>query len=333
MVLGLGCCVGILAGMRENPKIFAVVVTFNGSPWIRKCIESLESSSYPVRIIVVDNRSSDDTLLYLDTKSTLQYVALESNVGFGRANNLGISIALEQGADYVFLLNQDAFVGPDTVEKLIRGMSENPALGILSPLHLNYEGNAIHATFARSLVTQGAEQFYSDLLFGRTDPERVYLMRFVNAAGWMISAKCLQTVGGFDPLFHMYGEDDDYCRRVLWHGFQIGMLPGAVIYHVHGKSDHVAKERKARQTIAAMCSREKSQSIVELKTPGNFLRIAALWYLRIFCSGTRAIINRNMRQLAVQVLIAVRVTMLLPTIYAHRRMSARPGPIWLSRLD
>lgn len=315
--------------MTENPRVFAVVVTFNGSPWIRKCLESLEVSSYPVRTIVIDNRSTDDTLRLLRTRASLQYVALESNIGFGRANNLGISMALQQAADYVFLLNQDACVRPDTIEKLFRGISGNSALGILSPLHLNAEGDAIDSNFARYLVTKGAKQFYSDLLFGCTDPQRVYPLSFVNAAAWMISARCLQTVGGFDPLFHMYGEDDDYCRRVLGHGFQIGMLPGAVICHARGKGGHTPEERSAQPTIATSYSQEKSRSIVELKKSGNFLRITALWYLGIFHSGMRAIINRNMRGLVVQTMIAVRLTMLLPRIYAHRCMSARPGPIWL----
>jgi len=330
MGLGLGYYTGTTPRMTEGPKVFAVVVTFNGSPWIRKCIESLEKSSYPVHIIVIDNQSTDDTLRFLETRSALQYVVLKHNIGFGKANNLGIYMALEQGADYVFLLNQDAHIRPETVGKLVKRMSEDPALGILSPLHLNGRGDAIDPGFARFTLTRGAERFYSDLFFGRLESEKVYSIDFVNAAAWMVSVRCLHAVGGFDPLFHMYGEDDDYCRRVLQHGFQIGMLPGAVVCHARGKGDQVSRDRSARRTVAALYSREKSRSIVELKTPGNFLRVVALWYLGIFYSGMRAIINRNMHGLVVQMMIAVRLTMLLPRIYAHRRMSARPGPIWLS---
>ena len=59
----------------------------------------------------------------------------------------------------------------------------------------------------------------------------VYDLPFVNAAGWLISKECLMTVGGFDPMFFHYGEDDNYCQRVLFHEFKIGVLPNALMVH------------------------------------------------------------------------------------------------------
>lgn len=316
--------------MIVRPKVVTVVVTFNAGAWLRKCLDGLENSDYPIDIIVVDNHSTDDTLDYLKARASLQYLAMPDNVGFGKANNVGISMALEQGADYVFLLNQDAFIEQDTIEKLVAGMIKNPTFGILSPLHLNADGTAIDPAFARYIVTEGAELYYSDLLFGRLGPEKVYSLRYANAAAWMVSATCLQVVGGFDPLFFMYGEDDDYCRRVLRHGFQIGMLPSAVVCHARGKGDPAAEKRNTRQRFQARYSREKARSIVELKAPGNFLHVVALWYLRMYYTGIRELINRDAYLLAVHVLAAMRVAMLLPKIFVHRRKSARPGAIWLN---
>jgi GT2 family glycosyltransferase len=59
----------------------------------------------------------------------------------------------------------------------------------------------------------------------------VYEVPFVNAAGWLLSKKCLETVGGFDPVFFHYGEDDNYCQRVLFHGLKIGVTPQTFLKH------------------------------------------------------------------------------------------------------
>jgi GT2 family glycosyltransferase len=72
--------------------------------------------------------------------------------------------------------------------------------------------------------------FYSDHVLGR-QLQDVYDVPFVNAAGWLLSKTCLMTVGGFDPIFFHYGEDDNYCQRVSYHGFKIGVLPSTYMVH------------------------------------------------------------------------------------------------------
>jgi GT2 family glycosyltransferase len=87
---------------------------------------------------VVDNNSADDTVNFI--KANYPEVTLleqNKNLGFGKANNIGISLAMKNEADYVFLLNQDAWVQPDTIEKLVSAHQREPQFGILSPMHLN----------------------------------------------------------------------------------------------------------------------------------------------------------------------------------------------------
>ena len=96
---------------------FIVIVTFNGMQWIEKCLNSVHSV---YKIVVVDNYSSDDTVAYIKNKCPRAKLLLQSkNLGFGAANNIGISYALNQGADYVFLLNQDVYIESNTIDKLI----------------------------------------------------------------------------------------------------------------------------------------------------------------------------------------------------------------------
>jgi len=65
---------------------------------------------------------------------------------------------------------------------------------------------------------------------------------FVNAVAWLISRECLETIGGFDPLFFHYGEDDNYSQRVIYHGFKIGVL--LKVFVIHDRATRVRTKPK-----------------------------------------------------------------------------------------
>lgn len=204
-----------------------IIVTYNGMTWLEKCLAS--SKNYPV--VVVDNHSSDETVSFIESHypdATL--LQQTTNLGFGQANNLGISYALNQGAEYVFLLNQDAYLQEDCIERLIAVRKDNPDYGILSPIHLNGQGNKLDQNFSNYVNYNANEDFYSDFVLNK-HKRQVYAVPFVNAAGWLLSKEILKTVGGFDPLFFHYGEDDNYCQRARYHGYKIGVVPNAFLKH------------------------------------------------------------------------------------------------------
>ena len=216
----------------ELKKVFIIIVTYNGKQWYDRCFTSLRLSELPVQIVVVDNASSDDTVEYIHTHFPEVYLmASEVNLGFGQGNNKGIRYALENDADYVFLLNQDAWIEPDTISKLLFVHKENPQYGILSPMHVNADKTSIE----KGLINYVADlkitdpQWICDLYFGRL--KDVYDTYYVNAAAWLLPRKTLEIVGGFDPIFFHYGEDDNYMHRVKYHGMKIGICPQARIVH------------------------------------------------------------------------------------------------------
>lgn len=206
-----------------------IIATYNAKPWLSLCLGSIDFNHY--QVIVVDNNSKDGTLRYI--KSNYPDVVLleqDKNLGFGQANNLGISHALMHGAEHVFLINQDAYLVDDVLEKLIDFQSKNNEYGILSPIHINADKTKLDRGFSNYLRYDKNPYFFSDHVLGDS-LKKVYDVPFVNAAGWLISRKCLMSVGGFDPIFHHYGEDDNYCQRLLYHGFKIGVLPNSYIIH------------------------------------------------------------------------------------------------------
>lgn len=208
-------------------KVSVIIVSYNFEKWIDRCLGSLRESSYPLSVIVVDNGSKDHTTHIIAEKyPEVHLIQNNENLGFGKANNIGFRYALEQGANYFFLLNQDAWIDNNTVETLLLIFSKYPEYGILSPAHLNDKGD--QPDFGFSTYTGVKEK--KEFLTLRQSLE-VIPTPFINAAFWMISAKALETVGGFSPLFYHYGEDIDYINRLRYHGFLLGYSPAVFGYH------------------------------------------------------------------------------------------------------
>ncbi len=206
---------------------FIIIVTYNSMQWIQKCLDSCEG----YLIVVVDNNSTDGTVAFIyENFPKVHLMSQKENLGFGQANNIGIDYALEQGADYVFLLNQDAYLEDGCIKKLIEIHSLNKDYGILSPVHLDGKGVRLDKNFSNYLAYRFNPDFYSDFVLKKPLKE-IYEIPFVNAAGWLLSKDILETVGGFDPIFFHYGEDDNYCQRAKYHGFKIGVVPTVFLQH------------------------------------------------------------------------------------------------------
>ncbi|MBU3822744.1 glycosyltransferase family 2 protein [Flavobacteriaceae bacterium XHP0103] len=209
----------------EHHKLYIIIVTYNGLAWLDTCLSSCQG--YPV--IVVDNQSTDDTVSFIKKYyPNVEVLPQAKNLGFGAANNIGIKQALSMGADYVFLLNQDAYLGPDTIETLIKIHKKYVEYGVLSPIHLN--GNGSHLDFNFSYYFKQNNDLLNDAL-NTKKIKSVYEVPFVNAAAWLLPKNTLEIVGGFDPMFFHYGEDDNYCQRVLFHGFKVGVVPHTFVKH------------------------------------------------------------------------------------------------------
>jgi GT2 family glycosyltransferase len=211
-------------------KIFVIVVTFNGEKWISRCLNSLRKSSVYLNTIIVDNGSTDRTIeISKHVYPEAEIFYLNKNIGFGQANNIGIVTALKQKCNYVFLLNQDAWIEEDTIDVLTHVHKCHPEYGIISPMHLNSEGNALDYYFSKYMSPAECPGLISDIYINKT--KKIYEATFVNAAAWLVSADCILKVGLFDNLFFHYGEDKNYCQRVKYYSFKIGICPHARIVH------------------------------------------------------------------------------------------------------
>ena len=214
-------------------KVLVIIVTYNGKQWYKRCFDSLRASQIPVNVVVVDNSPTDETAGFIkENYPEIHCIKPAENLMFGQGNNIGIKYALENSADYVLLLNQDAWlIAEDTVSELVRISKENTEYGIISPVHLNKEENEIEKLLLRRFFDYQTtdKEIFNDLYFNRL--KDIYETKYINAAAWFISRKTLEIVGGFDPFFLHYGEDDNYLNRLFYHGLKLGICPKLRIVH------------------------------------------------------------------------------------------------------
>lgn len=194
-----------------------------------RAVQSLRNSRFPTGIVVVDNApsaSSHDQLApWID-----EWLPMERNLGFAEAINRAAQSPLASSADYLFLLNQDAEVFPDTLAKLVAHAESHPRYGILSGLHWANRTGTLDGNFGRHLRRR-RPWLYWRLKNRRYAVDPVVSVPFVNAAAWLVRRDCWNKVGGFDAAYFLYEEDVDFCEKARARGFEVGLVPGAAVLH------------------------------------------------------------------------------------------------------
>lgn len=209
--------------------VLTIIVTYNGIKWLDKTIGSLISSSIMSDILVVDNNSTDETVSYIKTQfPTIILLEQTKNLGFGQANNIGLKYAIENGYKHVLLLNQDASLEKNTIANLLRYADEKT---LLSPIHLNGKGEALDYNFKHSALELGGWENLLDTNGLLSVQEGKFHTHFINAACWLLPIEIVQTIGGFNPLFYHYSEDNNYIDRLHFHHLSVCFVAGSYIYH------------------------------------------------------------------------------------------------------
>lgn len=258
-------------------NVFVIIVTYNGMKWLETCLKSLRASNYPLHIVVIDNNSNDNTVKYLSEQNDIYFIANKTNKGFGQANNQGIEYGLQQQADYFLLINQDAYIYPDSIEKLLETSAFYKDAGIIAPIHLNGNGEKIDTYFLRTVFPSN-EDFLSDIFLNKM--KRNYIVDNVPAAGWFLPRKTIKELGGFDPLFFHYCEDDHYLQRLRFHHKQVILDTEAYIKHdregtLGNVNVYIRKKRRRDLILLASDINLNSSQLIQ-KIGRNFIEYAIL---------------------------------------------------------
>lgn len=219
----------------ERPRVGVVVVTFQAQAFIDDCFGSLrqvDSTGFALEVIAVDNGSGDETVRGLRERfPDVEVVENRRNLGFAGGNNVGIRLALEHGADFVYLLNPDTEVTSGFLAEALSVARERPEAGAVQSLLLlagdrdlvNTAGNAAH--FLGLGYCTGYRQPAASV------PDRPSEIAVASGAAVLLRAHALREAGLFDEELFLYHEDFDLGWRLRLAGWSAVLAPRSVVFH------------------------------------------------------------------------------------------------------
>ena len=225
------------AKSKMNPKVSIIIVHLKDGKILRDCIISLNEIIYPnFEIIIVHNGSKNEVLnSQLDPvkKNISRLINTGKNIGFAKANNIGIKTALQNDADYVLLLNDDTIVSPLFLNYLIDAATDNPKFGMLGPIIYEFEQpNKIWfagATFNKKtcrIINRDVNEIQSDLV-----GKKYISSDFITGCSLLVSRKTIDMIGLLDERYFLYWEDVDWGLRLSDAGLKIAVIYASKIWH------------------------------------------------------------------------------------------------------
>lgn len=215
--------------------ITIILVTFNSAKIIKQSLERLNADKYD--IVVVDNASSDDTCQIIATNfPKVKLIKDSQNIGYGRANNIALRDAK---TEFALLLNVDALIEDETIDKIINLLKNNPQIAISSPIVYGaklvdgkyVEGNRVLGLKKKKYVSED---------------ENFYYNQFVTGAAMFLNMKVMPQVGLFDEGFFLYCEDNEICKRAIKKGYKTAIVKNTKFYHLNGGSSEISSTFSAK---------------------------------------------------------------------------------------
>jgi hypothetical protein len=239
-------------------KLSIVIPTYNAHEWIQGCIDSirLHRPSVPYEIVVVDDKSTDDTVAIVRQQfPDVRLYANERNVGFGKTVNVGLQAS---SGEHILVLNNDTWMHAGALDALIGFLDAHRDVGIVGPKVLSGDGSLQQQCRRRIPTPTAALLYFSGIarMFPKNPSVAGYLMTAANenettevdavsGACLLVRRQVADTLQGFDPEYYLYGEDMDFCWRAKLAGWKVVYFPGAAITHFGGQGGTAKKKMYA----------------------------------------------------------------------------------------
>ncbi|WP_409473419.1 glycosyltransferase family 2 protein [Streptomyces sp. HC307] len=239
------------AGQSPRVRVATITVGTNERRWLERCFATLVDSDTPgidLTVWYVDNDSDDGSTAFVEDRfPEVRVIQNRSNVGFARANNIGMRAALDDGADYVFLVNPDTQTPKSLVRDLTEFMEAWADYGVVGPMQYEYDesgGTALgsYNDWSKTALRWGEQHAFAGDWPNHPSPASPPEGRapntlehaYVQGAAFFVRAELLHTVGLFDEVFHTYYEETDLCRRARWAGWRAALVLDVGIQHFGG---------------------------------------------------------------------------------------------------
>lgn len=210
-------------------KLGIQILNYNGMRWLPELLQSLKAFALPDQLIyVVDNASTDASLNWLQVHHPdVRIIRHSENLGYAEAYNRSIPVAYADGCDWVCLQNTDTVVRSGWLQPLQKAAAD-PSVGIMGPCFTEWESDA------PNYYMKGRCR---DVIESMSDAEAAPVDRdWLEGSSLFLRQECFEAIGGLNPLYFMYWEEADLCRRARHGGWRVVIVPGSLCRHFAGGS-------------------------------------------------------------------------------------------------
>jgi GT2 family glycosyltransferase len=221
-----------------NPLIYVIVLNYNGREHLGYCLPSIAATDYGnYRILVIDNASSDGSAaMVAEVCPSAQLVRAKSNRGWSGGNNLGIQIAIEAGADYIILANNDIRVDPRWIRAAVEIAEADPKIGIIG-----------FRAFVPEPGNPRQDTGFEHASVGFTTVELAY-PQYVGGMAMFVRTELFARIGTIDEGFFAYGEENDFQIRTRKAGYSIVSINIPVWHYGQGSFGKIPIRAAVLQT-------------------------------------------------------------------------------------
>lgn len=220
--------------MINEPKVFIIILNFNSFEDTKECLFSLKNIDYRNNeIVVVDNCSTDGSYEKLLLEfNHYKIIKSAQNLGYANGNNIGIQYALNMGADYVCLLNNDVVVETNFLTKIIEPFEAQQNLGIAGPCICKYKDkNIIQAMGANiNLYTGLTQGKYKGVKYNEIPNENVFA-HYLGGACFVCKREVFEKIGLIPENYFLFFEETEFCLKAAKAGFKLLGVYGSRVYH------------------------------------------------------------------------------------------------------
>ena len=236
-------------------RVLVIIVVYNGMHWLERCLGSVYADA---DLFVLDNDSTDGSADFVASHfPRAKLVRSAENLGFSKANNLGFEWAVKKNYDYVYLLNQDAWLEEGALEKLLAAAEAHPGYGVLSPMQMQDGCKELDVQFEK--IFRSAQNDTGGACHPVAEGPGICRVKRVMAAHWLVPLRVIRQVGPFEEeLFPHWGQDDEWCNRLHIYGLKAGIVPDARAVHDRASREEPLESRVRRNyytgSLVRMCN-------------------------------------------------------------------------------
>lgn len=264
-------------------KIAAIILNTNRKEDTLACLESLFNQERPIdRVFVLDNHSTDGSVQAISAQfPRVQILELAENKGYAGNNNVGIEAAMEDGADWLLILNEDVIVDPGATGELLSAAMSSPEVGFVGPMVYHFDEPEIIQSAGGMMTENWLAAHRGQNQSDRDQFASVESVDWVSGCAFLVRREMIEEIGLIDERFFYYWEETEWCLRARAREWAVVFVPKAKVWH-----KGVQREYRPSASTTYYWTRNWLLLLAKHRAPIRAWLFASLWMIRNLLSWT-----------------------------------------------